>query len=159
MINEKKLVWARLGDTCDDYMCSVVNNQISRKYLAVQIGKVSPIKVADATNIALDCIATFLKYFTTEEIKKAVKKLREFGYNLPSIELMRISPDIVDNVHKVGSTSYYYHLRQKYMQSALQGLQNDYQQIAIKNFSGISHKNSKGYSNKYYERYRNKSQP
>lgn len=156
MINEKKLVWARLGDTCDDYMCSVVNNKISRKYLAVQIGKVSPTKVADATNIALDCIATFLKYFTTEEIKKAVKKLREIGYNLPTISLLRISPDIVNdivyNVGSIGSTSYSYKV---YMQS----LQNDCQQIAIKNFSGISHKNTKGYSNKYYERYRNKSQP
>jgi hypothetical protein len=156
MINEKKLVWAKLADTCDDYMCNIVHKQISKKYLVVQIGKVSPTKVVGATETALDCITEFLKYFTTDEIKKAVKKLRVIGYNLPSIELMRISPDIVDNVYKVGSTSYSYHLR---MQKYMQGLQNDYQQIAIKNFSGISHKNTKGYSNKYYERYRNKTQP
>lgn len=156
MINEKRLVWARLADTCDDYMCTIVNKQISKKHLAVQMGKVSPSKVADATNIALECITTFIKYFTTEEIQKAVKKLREIGYNLPTISLLRISPDIVNdivyNVGNIGSTSYSY---KAYMQS----LQNDCQQIPIKNFSGLSHKNTKGYSNKYYERYRNKTQP
>jgi len=155
MVNEKRLVWARLGDTCDEYMCTIVNKQISKKYLAVQMGKISPSKVEDATNIALECIATFLKYFTTEEIQKAVKKLREIGYNLPTISLLRISPDIVNdivyNVGNIGSTSYSY---KAYMQS----LQNDCQQVAIKNFSGLSHKNTKGYSSKYYERYRNKIQ-
>ena len=155
MINEKKLVWARLGDTCDDYMCSIVNKQISKKYLVVQIGKVSPTHVPDATEIALECIANFIKYFTTEEIQKAVKKLREIGYKLPTISLLRISPDIVNdivyNVGSTGGTSYSY---KTYMQS----LQNDCQQVAIKNFSGFSHKNTKGYSNKYYERYRNKIQ-
>jgi hypothetical protein len=148
MISEKRLVWARLGDTCDDYMCSVVNKQISKKYLAVQIGKVSPTKVADATNIALDCITTFLKYFTTDEIKKTVKKLREIGYNLPTIDLMRISPHIDDNIFNIGIMS----KKQQYYW----GLPNNHEYIAIKNFSGISHKNTKGYSNKYYERYRNK---
>jgi hypothetical protein len=152
MINQKKLLWARLGDTCDDYMCDIVYNQISKKYLAVQIGKVSPTKVVDSTEIVLDCITEFIKYFTTEEIKKAVKKLKEIGYNLPTISLLRISPDIVnDIVYNVGSTSYSY---KTYMQS----LQNDCQLTPIKNFSGISHKNTKGYSNKYYERYRNKIQ-
>jgi hypothetical protein len=156
MINEKKLVWARLGDTCDDYMCSIVNKQISKKYLAVQMGKVSPTKVVDATETALDCITEFVKHFTTDEIKKAVKKLRAIGYNLPTISLLRISPDIVNdivyNVGSIGSTSYSY-------KGYMQNLQNDYQQMAIKHFSGISHKNTKGYSNKYYERYRNKTQP
>jgi hypothetical protein len=154
MINEKKLVWAKLADTCDDYMCNIVNRQISKKYLAVQIGKVSPTKVADATDIALECITTFIKYFTADEIKKAVKKLREIGYNLPTISLLRISPDIVNDVYNVGKISNlsYSQKMQIYMQDF-----NDY--IPIKNFSGISHKNTKGYSNKYYERYRNKTQP
>lgn len=151
MINEKRLVWDRLGDTCDDYMCTIVNKQISKKYLAVQMGKVSPTKVADATNIALECITTFLKYFTTEEIKKAVKKLREIGYNLPTISLLRISPDIVnDIVYNVGKIS-----NVSISQQMQRHMRDFYDYTPIKNFSGISHKNTKGYSSKYYERYRN----
>jgi len=155
MVNGKKLVWSRLADTCDDYMCDIVRKEIGKKYILVRTGKLSPTKAMDASAIALKCIEVFLRHFTIDEIKKAVKKLREIGYHLPTIELMRVSEGLVDTTYKVGKTSKMSYSQK--MQTYMQGIYPVHEYAPIKDFSGISHKNTKGFSNKYYESYRKKS--
>lgn len=141
MIDEKKLMWARLSDTADTYIVSIVDEQIKHRNLGAKMFGIDSAKIVDHEKICLEVIELCMEKFTLDEVKKAVGILMSKGYNLSFSALCKINEELGQIL---GWKSFYT------TKGFSQNIFNKY----IQSHAKPHRKSNKSYSNKYYEQYR-----
>lgn len=144
MIDEKKLIWAKLAEVADQYIVDIVDEQVKQRHLGSQMFGIDSSKMVDSEKIAYEVLENNKATFTLEEMKKAVIKLIQTGYKLNSLDLAKIHIEL-------GAMLAY---RSMYPSSTTSTTR------VMLNYSLALHKDKiqkykiKGYSNKYWEQYR-----
>jgi len=144
MIDEKKLIWAKLAEVADQYLVDIVDEQVKHRCLGAQMFGIDSSKMVDSEKIAYEVLENCKSIFTLEEMKKAVAKLSETGYKLTPFNLAKIHIELGEmlayrSMHFVSRTS----SNRSGLMFALALHKDKIQKYKIK-----------GYSNKYWDQYR-----
>jgi len=148
MIDEQKLMWARLQETCGDYICEIIEQAMKDRFVAVRMGRLPSYKMTGAPDLIINLIPKLLNTFTIKEMKDAIEKLASKKFYLPRNRLLDIDEDLVGPV-QIGQ---YIILPSR--QRGIMATHKLHPPIPI--VTGIKPipKQKKGFSQKYYEIYR-----